>query len=75
MNAWFAANGITAQTSSPAGDWMSFSVPVSKADELLDTEFSVFQYDKTGMQIVRTLAYSIPADLVGLVELVYPTIS
>lgn len=74
MNAWFTENEISAQTISPAGDWMSFSVPVSKANELLDTQFSVFRNDETGNQSVRTLAYSIPADLVGVVELIYPTI-
>lgn len=53
---------------------MSFSVPVSKADELLDTQFFVFRHDKTGMQTIRTLDYSVPATLVGLVDLIYPTI-
>lgn len=74
VNSWFAMNNISTRTVSPAGDWMSFSVPVSKADELLDTQFFVFRHDKTGMQTIRTLDYSIPANLVGLVDLIYPTI-
>lgn len=68
-------NDITAQTSSPAGDWLSFSVPVSKANELLDTEFTVFTHDETNTQSVRTLTYSIPADLQDHVLLVHPTIT
>ena len=73
VQAWLKENDITAQTSSPAGDWLSFSIPVSKANELLDTEFTLFTHDETNTQSVRTLAYSIPADLTGHVLLVHPT--
>ena len=73
VQAWLKENDITAQTSSPAGDWLSFSIPVSKANELLDTQFTVFTHDETNTQSVRTLAYSIPADLAGHVLLVHPT--
>lgn len=75
MNAWLTENDISAETITPAGDWLSFSIPVSKANELLDTQFTVFQHDETSTQTVRTLAYSIPADLVGHVELVHPTVT
>ncbi|KAF7797928.1 hypothetical protein EIP86_009135 [Pleurotus ostreatoroseus] len=75
VQTWLKENDITAQINSPAGDWLSFSIPVSKANELLDTEFTVFAHDETNMQFVRTLAYSIPADLTGHVLLVHPTVA
>lgn len=75
VNAWLSENGISATTISPAGDWLAFSIPVSKANELLDTEFSEFKHLDTGDTSVRTLAYSIPADLQGHVDLVHPTIT
>ncbi|KAI0769638.1 family S53 protease [Trametes elegans] len=75
VNAWFADNDIEAKTISPAGDWLSFTIPVSKANELLDADFSVFTHEETGQTSVRTLAYSIPADLKEHVELVHPTIT
>ena len=75
VNAWFADNDIEAKTISPAGDWLSFTIPVSKANELLDADFSVFTHEETGQTYVRTLAYSIPADLKEHVELVHPTIT
>ena len=75
MNAWLSEHGISAQTISPAGDWLAFSIPVSKANELLDTQFAVFEHEETGTQSVRTLAYSVPADLAQHIELVHPTIT
>lgn len=74
MQTWLQENNITARTSSPAGDWLSFSVPVSKANEMLDTEFTVFTHDETNTQSVRTLEYSIPTDLQDHVLLVHPTV-
>ena len=63
MNEWLTANGLTATTISPAGDWIAVSMPVSQASSLFDAEFSVFTHQETGQQSVRTLAYSIPAAL------------
>ncbi|KAI8974189.1 family S53 protease [Trametes punicea] len=75
VNTWLAENGISAKTISPAGDWMAFEVPVSKANDLFDAEFSVFTHDQTGLQFIRTLSYSIPAELKGHLDLVHPTIT
>ncbi|OSD03903.1 family S53 protease [Trametes coccinea BRFM310] len=73
VTAFLKENGIEATTSSPAGDWLSFSIPVSKANAVFDAEFSVFNHTPTGTTSVRTLAYSIPADLVGKLDFVHPT--
>ncbi|CDO74350.1 hypothetical protein BN946_scf184645.g6 [Trametes cinnabarina] len=75
VHSWLADNDIEAKTISPAGDWLSFAIPVSKANVLLDTEFSVFTHEETGKTSIRTLAYSIPADLKGHIDLVHPTIT
>jgi hypothetical protein len=40
VDAWLAEHGILEGESiqrSPAGDWVTIQVPVSKADEILDT--------------------------------------
>ena len=74
MNEWLASNGITgAQSISPAGDWLSFSIPVSKANEMLAANFAVFTNTDSGNQLVRTLSYSIPAELKGHLDFVHPT--
>lgn len=59
----------------PAGDCLSIDVPVSKANELFETEFSVYTHSETGRQVVRTLSYLIPADLVGHLDLVHPIVT
>ena len=70
---WLKENDIDATQASPAGDWLSFSIPVSKANELFDADFSVFTHTSTGSQTIRTLSYSIPTDLKGKPDFVHPT--
>ncbi|KAI0691960.1 family S53 protease [Cerioporus squamosus] len=75
VNAWLKENDINAKTISATGDWLAFEVPVSKANELFDADFSVYTHDETGTEAVRTLSYSIPAELQGHLDLVHPTIT
>lgn len=75
MNAFLASHGVSAQTISPAGDWLAFSVPVSKANEMFGADFTVFEHTETGKQSFNTLAYSIPTELQGHLDLVHPTIT
>ncbi|KAH8108241.1 peptidase S8/S53 domain-containing protein [Phellopilus nigrolimitatus] len=42
---------------------------------MFEADFFVFQYKETGKQYVRTLAYAIPAELQGYLDLVHPTIT
>lgn len=72
---WLQSNGIQFSTISPAGNWLSFSINVEKANQLLDTEFSIFTNIATGEQTIRTLSYSLPVDLNGHINLVHPTIA
>lgn len=66
---------MTAEAISPAGDWLSISVPASTANKLFDADFDVYTHTASGKQAIRTLSYSIPTDLVGHLEFVHPTIS
>lgn len=75
VNQFLSTHGITATVASPASDWLTFSVPVSKANDMFQADFSVFQHEETGKQSVRTLAYSIPTELQGHLNLVHPTIT
>ncbi|KAJ2975171.1 hypothetical protein NUW54_g11774 [Trametes sanguinea] len=51
------------------------SVPVNQANKLLNAEFSVFNHTASGTTAIRTLAYSIPSDLQGHLDLIHPTTS
>ena len=74
VNAWLQGAGVNATTVSPAGDWLSITVPVSTANELFGTEFAVFTHSKTGKETIRTLSYSIPSELTGHLDFVHPTV-
>jgi tripeptidyl-peptidase-1 len=69
------SNHINATTISPAGDWLSFSIPVSQANELFDANFTEFTHEATGKQAIRTLGYSIPASLKNKIDFIHPTIA
>ncbi|KIK63626.1 hypothetical protein GYMLUDRAFT_40692 [Collybiopsis luxurians FD-317 M1] len=72
---WLSSHNITATPATPAGDWIKFTVPVSTANQLLNTEFSVFNHTESGRISVRTLEYSIPSNLQAQVRAVHPTTS
>ncbi|KAI0059713.1 tripeptidyl peptidase A [Artomyces pyxidatus] len=75
VDTWLSEHGIPdgACTRSPAGDWVSVSVPVAVAERMLDTTFNVYKHAVHGDEIVRTTRYSLPAHLHEHVELVQPT--
>lgn len=75
MNAWLAEYGLNATVISPGGDWLAIQVPVGKANEMLNADFSVFTHDVSGARNIRTLQYSIPEHLVNHLQLVHPTIT
>lgn len=75
FNGSIAENKIIAKSDSPAGDWLSFSTTVAQLNFMLDTEFATFKHEDSGETSIRTMAYSIPTDLVGKVELVHPTVT
>lgn len=70
---WLDANNVSWSTISPAGDWIGISVTVEEANRLLDADFAVFHHDSSGKRLTRTLSYSLPSDLVGVIEVVHPT--
>ncbi|KAJ7215326.1 subtilisin-like protein [Mycena haematopus] len=72
---WLTSNSIQFKSASAAGDWISISLPVSQANELLDADFSVFTHTDSGKQSIRTMQYSIPASLQPHINLFTPTIS
>ncbi|KAJ7639286.1 tripeptidyl peptidase A [Roridomyces roridus] len=71
---WLASHGIQEESigRSPAGDWFNIRVPVSVAEEMLNTKYHVWQH-ADGDFLVRTTAYSLPAVVFDHVELIQPT--
>ena len=75
VNAWLREHNISGTASSPAGDWISFQLPVSQANELFSANFSTFKDSRAGIDVVRTMAYALPPELQGHVDFVHPTVS
>ncbi|KAJ7490986.1 subtilisin-like protein [Mycena latifolia] len=72
---WLSDNGVESTTITPAGDWISLTVPVSKANQMLKADFSVFTHVDSGKESIRTLEYSLPAGLSRHINLIAPTTS
>ncbi|KAI0646150.1 subtilisin-like protein [Trametes meyenii] len=75
VQSWLEQNGLTPKQLASAGDWLGIEVPVSKANNLFNTTFSLFRNAETDAETVRTLSYSLPEYLRSHIDLVYPTVS
>ena len=71
---WLQEHGIHAATLSPTKDWLSVSLPVEKAEELLETSYSVFRHTD-GSALVRAPSWSLPEHLHEHIDVVQPTTS
>jgi tripeptidyl-peptidase-1 len=74
---WLSTNGLTATPLSSAGDWISVNMTVSQANKLLEADFTVFEDTQSteSEKIIRTLSYSLPAEVKDSILTVHPTIS
>ncbi|KAI0822997.1 subtilisin-like protein [Trametes gibbosa] len=70
---WLKNNNITAQTYSSSGDMLAIQIPQAQANTLFNANFTSYTHGKTNTTMVRTLAYSLPADVSEHVTFVYPT--
>jgi tripeptidyl-peptidase I len=75
VTSWLSSHNLTATNASHAGDWIQVSgIPAGKANKMLNADFSLFTHEGSGKQTVRTLAYSLPAELQNHIDLVHPTV-
>ncbi|EJD49920.1 subtilisin-like protein [Auricularia subglabra TFB-10046 SS5] len=72
---WLSKNGLAARDLSPAGDWLSISVPVGTANKMLNATFTPYLHSDTGARVLRTLEYSLPEAVAPHVRLIHPTTS
>ncbi|KIJ69790.1 hypothetical protein HYDPIDRAFT_77750 [Hydnomerulius pinastri MD-312] len=75
VSEWLASHGIEEEhlTRSSAQDWVTIRVPVSLAEDMLDTKYYIYTDTKSGESIVRTTSYSLPEILHDHVDLIQPT--
>ncbi|KAB5595344.1 Tripeptidyl-peptidase I [Ceratobasidium theobromae] len=75
VDEWLSSHGFEVSTleRSAGRDWVNVVVPVSKAEELLDAEYSIWEHTESGERVVRTMKYSLPESVHEHVHLVTPT--
>ncbi|KAK8099421.1 uncharacterized protein PG998_012662 [Apiospora kogelbergensis] len=67
---WVTRSGIVPVVNN---DFVTIDTTVAKANALLDTSFAWYQYEDSNEPRLRTLAYSLPDDLVTHIDMVQPT--
>lgn len=74
VHEWLEDNNISLDhvEYTPAKDWVVVALPVSAVEELLDTEYHVYEND-AGTRLVRTTQYSLPKSLHDHIDVIQPT--
>ncbi|KAH8830314.1 peptidase S8/S53 domain-containing protein [Flagelloscypha sp. PMI_526] len=75
VNEWLESHELTNEdiSRSPSGDWARITVPLPKAELMLNTTYHIWEHE-TGERMVRTTQYSLPVDLHEHIEFIQPTI-
>ncbi|KAJ7058551.1 subtilisin-like protein [Mycena amicta] len=73
FNSFASANGLKSSVISPYGEWVSVSLPVSKANTLFGAKYTNFTHADLPNPIMRTLSISLPSDLAGHVDVIHPS--
>ena len=74
VHTWLAAYGISKSAiTQPTPDWITVSVPISKAEMMLDSKYDLFQDAVTGLTVPRATEYSLPQLLHDHVDTIQPT--
>ncbi|KAI0455004.1 subtilisin-like protein [Xylaria acuta] len=55
------------------GEWVNFKTTVSKAADLLDAQFGVYNHAGTVKESIRTLSYSVPEEIRSHITMIQPT--
>ncbi|KZP29427.1 hypothetical protein FIBSPDRAFT_1038818 [Athelia psychrophila] len=75
LHNWILSHNLTGTSASFTGDILEVSLPVSKANSLLDADFQLYTAHASGRQAIRAVSYSIPAALKGHLDNIHPTVN
>ncbi|KAI0833697.1 subtilisin-like protein [Trametes gibbosa] len=77
VRSWLVGNGIHAARVrlNPSGGWLTANITVAEAEQLLATEYYVYEHEESGhKQVGCESAYHLPEHVAKHVELVTPTL-
>ncbi|KAE8154001.1 subtilisin-like protein [Aspergillus avenaceus] len=70
---WLEAAQVPAQLIEIHADWITFTVPVDQAQEMLKTRFYNFEHTRTKAKVIRTMRYSVPKQVQPYILMIQPT--
>ena len=71
---WLASHGIIPQAMTSNSDWLTATMPISLAEQLLDAEYYALTHAATNTTAHRVLRYSVPQNVAASLDLVAPTL-
>ncbi|KAJ7618976.1 peptidase S8/S53 domain-containing protein [Mycena polygramma] len=76
VESWLQHHGISpgdAHFRSAGGEWITLRVSVAQVERMLNTKYGVYYHAASGSSVVRTMEYSLPAELHSHIDVVTPT--
>ncbi|KAJ7656303.1 family S53 protease-like protein [Mycena polygramma] len=75
VQTWLSSNNVTVDpvAAGAAGDWLTATVPIAKANTLLGANYQMFQHLASNKTYPRTLTYSLPAGVAAHIDDVHPS--
>lgn len=70
---WLRSQGVPEADIEDDGDWINFYVPTVEAERMLDTRFYYYSNSVSKLERIRTMHYSIPANLHQYIQMIQPT--
>ena len=70
---WLKSQGVPDADIEDDGDWINFHVPTVEAERILDTRFYYYSNSISDIKRIRTLYYSVPANLHQYIQMIQPT--
>ncbi|KAJ5210691.1 Peptidase S8/S53 subtilisin/kexin/sedolisin, partial [Penicillium cf. griseofulvum] len=70
---WLRSETVPPGSINLDGYWISFTVPISQAEQILKTQFFYFHQQAQQSVAIRTLGYSVPRALHPYIQLIQPT--
>ncbi|KAH9855352.1 peptidase S8/S53 domain-containing protein [Lenzites betulinus] len=73
VTSWLKSHGITLTSQSPAGDMLRIQIPLAKANQIFNANFSAYVHDATDATMWRTMTYGVDDSVADHLSFVYPT--
>lgn len=70
---WLEESGVSSSDIENDSDWIHFYISVAQANSMMSTTFHIYHNSIDNSQKIRTLHYSVPADVAHHITMIQPT--